>query len=621
MKQEINLGNKVDDGKGDYLQKAFDKTKKNFTEIYDQLGDGSVLHPAGAWEVFSGTKLAAKFGQAVSLNTKKSIIEVTLPKGTSRDYSKVIRLRDCHQSWAKNAVKLIPAKGDTIKGSAKPVILKQNNMDLEFVYSEPGRWEYVPNKRIDKMSLSDLNSVASQYYIVEQDGQVDFLDVFDGNKYNKNNTTVHWRGNLLSYGNEFSDQSDFGSPGKKKGEIVELDGFNIRLRHPTKKGDSIIITSYLDGIAAWRSSYTMFNVRMIDTDLSPESPIVGKTARINKVNKNKLSISSMGSDNINPNSAKVILNGMQLTRVGDIGVSSNDTPNPSPIKDVGYDLNSMYTGYCVGGIGGDQPSCEADGGTWYTGMGDYMFEYNDDGVPVEIIFNTELTHNDVVVLEWYNNNIGTTMELDDILIETDNRYINKGGLIELTNRIEYTDYKNNPTQNDVRPGPDLSIDSITTVTQVFDLCYPVGTIYTNAHNPANPRDYMGFGVWVRYAEGSAVVGWDSDKENVLFNKNEQHKDQNGNALATAGGVTGSQNTRLDLINIPSFTIEGKVLKADPDGEVIIGGCLEDPTANGPGYRKYTETELTVGPQGQGHIPPAINVVQPSITAYTWLRVS
>jgi hypothetical protein len=50
---------------------------------------------------------------------------------------------------------------------------------------------------------------------------------------------------------------------------------------------------------------------------------------------------------------------------------------------------------------------------------------------------------------------------------------------------------------------------------VFDLVYPVGSIYTNASNNTNPATLLGFGTWTAFGAGRVPVGFDST--NALFN--------------------------------------------------------------------------------------------------------
>ena len=47
MKQNIIIGNAVDDGTGDYIRRVGEKINNNFLELYTELGDGSVPHAAG----------------------------------------------------------------------------------------------------------------------------------------------------------------------------------------------------------------------------------------------------------------------------------------------------------------------------------------------------------------------------------------------------------------------------------------------------------------------------------------------------------------------------------------------------------------------------------------------
>ncbi|MGQ3469305.1 hypothetical protein [Xanthomonas campestris] len=103
MKQNLIVGQSVDDGSGDYLRKGGLKINNNFDDLYSELGDGSVPFAAGAWKTFkastTGTTLNAKFGQAFAINTQAARVNVQLPKGTANDYNKVIKLRDVWSTW------------------------------------------------------------------------------------------------------------------------------------------------------------------------------------------------------------------------------------------------------------------------------------------------------------------------------------------------------------------------------------------------------------------------------------------------------------------------------------------------------------------------------------------
>lgn len=49
--------------------------------------------------------------------------------------------------------------------------------------------------------------------------------------------------------------------------------------------------------------------------------------------------------------------------------------------------------------------------------------------------------------------------------------------------------------------------------------YPVGSIYTNASNSANPTTFFGFGTWVAFGAGRVPVGFDGS--NALFDSAEE----------------------------------------------------------------------------------------------------
>jgi hypothetical protein len=48
-----------------------------------------------------------------------------------------------------------------------------------------------------------------------------------------------------------------------------------------------------------------------------------------------------------------------------------------------------------------------------------------------------------------------------------------------------------------------------TLTQIQDMFYPVGSIYTNAIDDTNPGTLLGFGTWTAFGAGKVMVGLDS----------------------------------------------------------------------------------------------------------------
>lgn len=603
--EKINIGNVVDDGTGDYLRRGGEKINKNFTELYYELGDTVIPHSAGAWKNYStrGTLTLTKFGQSLALDTSSGPIKVILPKGTPADYNKVVRLRDAFSTWGNNPVTIqTPTTADTIKGDSAPHILDRNFQDVELVYCKPGRWEYVSNKSVDKITTNDINSVASKTIIVQTDGQTDFLKVFGNNKYNPQNLQVYQRGNLLTYGDTFSDDSMYGSPGAQPGQLVELNGLDVRLKVPAKAGDAIEFVTFLDGIASYRSSYERRVLKVYDSSRYADKSEPGFVWAGELSKKTVFTVEEFGigvRDTVNPNSTEVFLNGHMLTRSGDA-----DMPG---FRCEGYPDQD------------NQNDCTALGGTWIEGGYDFSFEFDQFDKVSALRLGRPLEHGDIITWKWFNNDIGTLMDWegdDGIKEHADKVYLNSEVRLDITGRIEYTNL-NEPKQANVKAAPDMLDLRIENIQMLFDIWYPIGTIYENAHNPTNPAKLMGMGTWVRYAEGQTTVGWDSAGSSI-FNKNPQDLDANGAATATAGGHFGAIGVQIQANNIPSLQSDEKVLVKDPNGDITIGQCMADPDAEGPDITIYREDFATIR---KGANQAELSVIQPSVTTHKWVRVA
>ncbi|EQA7786698.1 phage baseplate protein [Acinetobacter baumannii] len=604
MKENLKIGNVVDDGTGDYLREGGLKINNNFNETYGELGDGSNLFPAGAWKTVNssqGNILNAKFGKSYAINTESAKLEVKLPKGTVSDYNKVIKLRDTFGTWQTNAVTVTPAAGDTLKGSGESKIFTTNLTDLELVYCAPGRWEYLPNKLLNKISNGDIATVMKKEYLCEE-GQTDFKDIFDGNDYNLVNTQVYLRGNLLYYGTELNANSDYGSIGATAGTLAPLDGRNIRLREPAKKGDTLMVVTYVDGIAQWRSTYNRLDCMILDKNLTNQSTVAGSTLVADLSTLNSITVEQLGyvfnsnTGLINPSTFEVYINGVILNEAGKAG---------------------MPFMRCDGADASNQIDCQLMGGNWITSNNDYKYVTNDIGAIEEIIFDRKFEHGDIVTVKWFNNDIGTTMELDDIVNETDQLYIRRGPTYRIDGDVRLTDY-DNPARPNVEPAPARDV-TVRVPNDIFDLVYPVGTIYENSINPNNPVSYMGFGVWKLWGEKRVLVGWTQDTQDTQFGLNNNDIDTNGNPTHTAGGTGGNRSVTLTNDNIPAMTTDDKVLVSDENGPVVIGGCQFDPGDIGPAYYKYREEKAKIN---ASHTPPKpTNILNPYITVYRWMRIA
>lgn len=598
----IKIGNAVDDGQGDYLRKGGQKINSNFAELYTKLGDGETPHASGAWKTHTSPTLNPNFGDAWAINTTNNAVSVELPKGGVADYNKTIKLRDVWRTWAKNPVTLKPAQGDTIKGSPADRQLFKDFMDVELVYCSLGRWEYVENKRVDTISTSDLSTVAKKTFIAEE-GQTDFDNIFGTNLYNVNNVEVYYRGNLLYYGDEFGDESDYGSIGNND-HIVPLDGKSIRLRHPCQAGDTVQIVTYMDGIASFRSSYTAHTIRVYQTGDTNLETVNGEFWVGDLTQKTEFTNAELGispRDVVNPMTFELMLNGRQLVKGGQA-----DYP----------------TFYCEGGFGNTPDECSINGGQWVESGVDYSLVIDDtSGLVTGVKIAGRLSSGDVIFVRWFNNDIGSLLEWDGedgIKERADKIYLNSEQPVSLTGRVYYTDYQN-PSQKTMRKIVEPFEGRIADISALFDIFHPIGTIYENAHNPANPREYMGFGTWIRYGEGEFLAGWSSQAGDPYFAMNNNDLDVGGQPSHTAGGNGGSLAQPISKTMVPELQSTDKVLVKDENGTVIIGGCQVDPDAQGPAFTKYREDIVKVN---QGNVnPEQISIVPPYRTVYRWLRVA
>lgn len=605
MKQNINIGQVVDDGSGDYLRKGGIKINDNFDELYSELGDGSFPFSAGAWKTHSttdSTTLEPMFGQSFAVNTQQGKINVKLPKGGPSDYNKVIRLRDVWGTWRLQPITVTPASGNTLKGNSSPKAFNTNYQDLELVFCPPGKWEYINGKTIEKYTNGDLATVAKKSFIATE-GQFDFNNIFDGEEYNELSLNVYRRGNLLYYGETGFDElnADYGSPGSTSvsTDIVQLNKKDVRFKIPCNEGDVVVFETFLDGVGVFRSSYNKLCVMLLDDKNTTQVSIPGTKLVKPLATYREIFVEDLGvlpGVDMNPHSVEVELNGKTLVEAGTGGLP-------------------MFI--CEGAEAFSESDCLNNGGLWVNSNNDYRLQFDSTGTKVvSILFGQAFEDQDILSVRWYNNNIGTTLDIDDILSETDQIYLNSEQTIDLKNRIEYSDF-NNPSQKTKTSVPNELMTRITNISAMFDILYPIGTIYENAHNSANPKDYMGFGVWKLWGQGFASVGWNSNASDPYFALNLQDLDSNGVPSHTAGGTIGEVSFNIKDTDIPELSSKDKVLVSDPNGTVVIGGCQLDPDSEGPGYSKYSEQILKVNKDVGG---ASISKIQPSQTVYRWIRV-
>ena len=128
--------------------------------------------------------------------------------------------------------------------------------------------------------------------------------------------------------------------------------------------------------------------------------------------------------------------------------------------------------------------------------------------------------------------------------------------------------------------------------------YPIGSIYMNASNSANPASLLGFGTWVSFGSGRVLTGLDSSQSEF-------------NAIGETGGAKTSAHT-LTLAQIPAHTHNiGNRASAFTDGHATL-----DQELVGNGSTIVGTTKSTGSGGSHSH-----STLQPYIVVYMWKRTA
>ena len=174
----------------------------------------------------------------------------------------------------------------------------------------------------------------------------------------------------------------------------------------------------------------------------------------------------------------------------------------------------------------------------------------------------------------------------------------------------------------------------------FDQIYPVGSVYINASNSANPSTYLGVGTWTRIGAGKVMVG--QDGSDADFN---QTSDEGGNKTATLNIANLAQhthtvdpdNTSLSLSvsqnnagnHNHSYTAPGSTsvdagADATDDTNNSTGGSNTNSGTSGVGSHNHgvgvsgsvNIAQFNSGQTGSGN---SFSILQPYIVVYMWVR--
>lgn len=157
------------------------------------------------------------------------------------------------------------------------------------------------------------------------------------------------------------------------------------------------------------------------------------------------------------------------------------------------------------------------------------------------------------------------------------------------------------------------------VAAIGPLLYPVGSIYTNATNNENPATLLGFGTWVRFAEGRVPTGYhttDTDFNpagKIGGTKSHDHKgygDNDGYGSGDLRATIGSAFGQVDTINFQA------IQPINPNTGAGLGnGTYSVRGTSAQGNVRFSHYTKVVGYTAKQ------TSLQPYIVVYMWRRTA
>lgn len=166
----------------------------------------------------------------------------------------------------------------------------------------------------------------------------------------------------------------------------------------------------------------------------------------------------------------------------------------------------------------------------------------------------------------------------------------------------YDDYNGNITNANIASGAAITDDKLAQITSsskiaasAMNLLYPVGTVYINATDSTNPGTLFGFGTWVAWGVGKAIVGIDTG-------------DTDFDTAEETGGAKTHQLTQAEL---PSANLTASV----PFGSFSTSAGAGQSLWSG-GDDNGTDVTFALGGSNTAH-----NNLQPYQVGYVWKRTA
>jgi hypothetical protein len=154
-------------------------------------------------------------------------------------------------------------------------------------------------------------------------------------------------------------------------------------------------------------------------------------------------------------------------------------------------------------------------------------------------------------------------------------------------------------------GTSATANAVANVSAVFNIVYPVGTIYTNYDDGTNPGTLLGFGTWVSVATGRVIVGagsvTDANASTASFT-----------ATSTGGALTNAITSAM----VPEFTVvkHNDVTEAYEQSGFNTGAGT--PQAGMKDSTTSDDDRLIVNPGGGS---TNLDIQQPYLVAHIWRR--
>jgi hypothetical protein len=172
----------------------------------------------------------------------------------------------------------------------------------------------------------------------------------------------------------------------------------------------------------------------------------------------------------------------------------------------------------------------------------------------------------------------------------------------VNSNVTATDEELNKLDGVTATTAELNLLAGETALLAHDHAYPIGSIYMNASNSANPSSLLGFGTWTSFGTGQVLVGLDSTQTEF-------------NSIGETGGAKTAAHT-LITAEMPSHNHANGDYKymVKVDGQGTTQGV--DSSANE--INELTGGEIQSAGGGGSH---SHSTLQPYIVVYMWQRTA